>query len=197
MVKRMLRVARELEESVSRCSRCAFVDKPYVKHRAYLNWLPSKVRVLAVGESPPPSRKESFFYNLSAFDRLRLSMKLITSFSGGDEGLLKSLREHGVFVTAAVKCRPLSRREIPWMRGRCVFILKRELELLKPEKVVAMGSTATLSLLSALGLKHRPSIRNLEELSYNGLKAVFTPHPNYIFRFRRDLAGEVMARLLY
>ena len=181
-----------LNELIRSCRKCVFIDKPYVKYRAYTTWLPSTVEVLIVAESPPPSKKEDFFYNLSAFDRLRLSMKTILNLrSLKGEELLGFLRERGVFLTSAVKCRPPSKADVPGMRERCTWVLRRELELLKPRRLLAMGKTAATSVFEILGLKPPSSVVGIRRFRACGLELYVTPHPNFIFRFKRELAGEV------
>lgn len=187
-------VELRLESLIASCRRCPAVDKPYTKHHVY-RWLPSRVRVLAIGESPPPGRKENMFYNLEAFDRLRLSMKLILNLKG-DLEVLQTLRKASTFITAAVKCRPPSVRNLAEMRAKCVFMLEEELKLLRPSRVVAMGRMAAASLSQILNLNQPPTVRGVFELRVGSLQAAFTPHPNYIFRFRRDLAPKVRSLLL-
>jgi len=148
-----------------------------------------------VGESPPPGRKESVFYNLEVFDRLRLSMKLILNLKEDGE-ILECLKRSEVFVTAAVKCRPPSFKAIPEMRRNCVSILKEEIRLLKPKTVLAMGRTAMESLCEIFRLKPPHYTSQLATLEAGNLQITFTPHPNYIYRFRRDLAFKIRKLLL-
>jgi uracil-DNA glycosylase len=182
-----------MEQLIASCGRCHIVDKPFVKHKAY-SWLPSKVEVLAVGESPPPGRKDSVFYNLRLFDRLRLSMKLILNIED-DGDVLRRLKRSSTFLTAAVKCRPPSLKELQPMRRNCVYTLREELKLLKPARIVAMGRTASASIAEILKLNPPPTLNGIFETEVKSLKIAFTPHPNYIFRFRRDLAPKMKSLL--
>ena len=187
-----MQVISRLEDLVKRCEVCSFVDKPYLKQAVYRMWLPKKVKVLIVVESPPPSRKENFFYNLSMFDRLRLSMKTILSLEDlDDREFLCLLRERGVFVTNAVKCRPMDRVLIPEMRRKCVHILEREIRLLKPKRILAMGKTAVSSISEIFGLRKPSSVTTVKEYSLEDIKVVIAPHPNFIFRFRREISGRI------
>ncbi len=183
-----------MEQLIASCGRCHVVDKPFVKHKVY-SWLPSKVEVLAVGESPPPERKDNVFYNLKLFDRLRLSMKLILNIED-DRDVLRQLKKSSTFLTAAVKCRPPSLKDLQSMRRNCAYTLREELKLLKPESVVAMGTTASASIAEILGLKPPQRLDGVFQVEAGSLKVAFTPHPNYIFRFRRDLAPKLRALLL-
>ena len=144
------RWAEELAELIERCAKCDFVDKPFIRYRVYERWLPERVDVLVVVESPPPGEKEDFFYNLSKSDRLRRNLKLLLGLEITDEDLLAWLKERGVFITDAIKCRPVKRalRDVR-LRVRmclsCLYILEREVELLRPRRVIVMGETAQLA----------------------------------------------------
>ena len=184
--------AKRLESRIASCRRCPFVDKPFLLHRVY-SWLPSRVRVLAIGESPPPGRKEGSLYNLESFDRLRLSLSLLLGVRM--EEVLETLRSSSIFFTAAVKCRPPDRRSLEGMRRNCVPLLKGELELLRPERVVAMGRFASASVGEILGLRPPEDLRGVVKERKGGMEVFFTPHPNYLFRFGRDLIGEVRKTL--
>jgi uracil-DNA glycosylase len=183
-----------LERRVSSCHRCNFVDKPFLLHRVY-SWLPRRVRVLAIGESPPPGKKVGSLYHLDSFDRLRLSLKLILGVEGERE-VLETLKRSSVFLTAAVKCRPPNRESIEEMRRNCLPLLKGELEDLRPRVVVAMGKYASASLCELLGLEPPRDQRELTKVEADGREIFFTPHPNYLFRFGRNLAGEMRKILL-
>lgn len=187
-------IGEELERRVSSCYRCSYVDKPFLLHRAY-SWLPRRVRVLAIGESPPPGKKVNSLYHLESFDRLRLSLKLILGVREERE-VLETLRRFSTFLTAAVKCRPPSRESIESMRGNCLPLLKGELEDLRPRTVVAMGRYASASLCELLGLSPPRDQREIMKTEVGGKEIFFTPHPNYLFRFGRNLAEEVKKILL-
>ncbi len=185
--------AKRLEAAVGSCRRCRFVDQPFLLDRVY-SWLPRKVRVLAVGESPPPGRKAGSLYHLEAFDRLRLSLSLILGVRM--EEVLETLRRHGVFFTAAVKCRPPDRKSIEGMRRNCVSLLRGELEALRPRRVVAMGRFASASVCELLGLCPPDDQRTLSWTRAGEREVFFTPHPNHLFRFRRELCPLVREVLL-
>ena len=90
-----------------------------------------------------------------------------------DEELIRYFVSKGIFWTNAVKCRPISKSCIEIMRKNCLDVLRVEVELIRPEKIVAAGITARKSVKD-LGLERRFNIH-------------FTYHPLYIARFRRDL----------
>lgn len=183
----------KLAEIIANCPKCSPVDRPMVE--VYQRWLPAEVRVLAIGESPPPGVKPNLLYNLEVEDRMRRSMAYILGVSYGRE-VLEALTSRGVFVTGSVKCRPRGRGEVESMRRRCTFTLKAELELLKPRRVVAMGRAAARSISEVLGLEPPSRLNEPLKLEAGGVEVAFTPHPNYIFRFRRDLASTLRELLL-
>ncbi|MCX8204427.1 MAG: uracil-DNA glycosylase family protein [Candidatus Nezhaarchaeota archaeon] len=182
--------ALALHSLIESCGACSFVDKPMVKYRAYLDWLPEEVRVLAVGESPPPGLKETVFYNTSRFDLFRRCMKLVAGVEE-DVALLSLFKSSGVFVTGAVKCRPRSRKDVREMGRSCLPKLRAELKLLSPSRVVAMGRTASSSVSELLSVKPPASLTEVTATKVEGVEVVFTPHPNYVFRFRRGLVPRI------
>lgn len=188
-----MEASKKLERAVASCRRCPFVDQPFLLDRVY-SWLPRRVRVLAVGESPPPGKKVGSLYHLETFDRLRLSLSLILEV-GMDE-VLETLRRHSIFFTAAVKCRPPDRKSIEGMRKNCVPLLREELEILRPERVVAMGRFASASICELMGLSPPSDQRKISWTRVGGKEIFFTPHPNHLFRFRRELCPEVRKILL-
>ncbi len=177
----------ELLEALKACKRCQVVDKPFLAYYVYELWLPGEVRLLLIAESPPPGQKEDFFYNLNRPDRLRRNLRAILGLPPGEDvSLLAWLKEHGIFLTSAVKCRPPAgarsyrdERALKRMALNCAPLLAREIEVLRPGHVMALGKVAELAA-GALGLE---------------LYAAF-PHPNYVVRFRRDLMPALREAIL-
>ncbi len=171
----------ELLEALEACRKCDFIDKPFLVHGAYEWWLPGEVKLLLIAESPPPGQKPDFFYNLGAPDRLRRNLKAILGLEVPDTEVPRWLRESGIFLTSAVKCRPIrpggwarDERLLRQMALNCTAILDLELRALRPKKVVVMGKVAELAS-GTLGLRPYRTF----------------PHPNYIVRFRRELIPAV------
>jgi uracil-DNA glycosylase family 4 len=85
-----------------------------------------------------------------------------------------------VYITNIVKCRPpQNRKPLPDEIAACIPYLHRQLELLRPTVILAMGGTAGESLL---GVK-----KSLGELrgkvhTYNGIPLVVTYHPAALLR---------------
>jgi uracil-DNA glycosylase family 4 len=85
-----------------------------------------------------------------------------------------------VYITNIVKCRPpQNRKPLPDEIAACIPYLHRQLELIRPKVIVAMGGTAGESLL---GVK-----KSLGELrgkvhTYNGIPLIVTYHPAALLR---------------
>jgi DNA polymerase len=90
------------------------------------------------------------------------------------------LKREQVFIANAVKCRPpQNRKPLPEELTACGRYLERQIELVRPAVLVALGATAAERLLSVK--------RSLTELrgrvhSYRGIPLVVTYHPAALLR---------------
>jgi uracil-DNA glycosylase len=85
-----------------------------------------------------------------------------------------------VYITNIVKCRPpQNRKPLPDEIAACIPYLHRQLALLQPKVIVAMGGTAGESLLGV-----RKSLGDLRGKvhTYNGIPLVVTYHPAALLR---------------
>lgn len=105
--------------------------------------------------------------------------------------LRKSMYEAGfrkgdVFISNTLKCRPPKNRK-PDKReiGECFMHLWRQLEIIKPRVIVAVGSVA----LDALSPKPKKAIGTYrgDQLSAYGYKLVPVWHPSYVLRSHQAL----------
>ena len=161
--------AHEVHDVIASCDRCSFIDKPPCIYKVYERFLPDNVRVLVVSESPPPGYKHSYIYNLDYNDRLR--RVLAKTFHVPEGKLIEYLMKNNIFWTTAVKCRPLSKKHIEYMRRNCLDILSFEINILKPEKITALGRTAW---------------RSIDELRIKDISVRKYYHPLYLARFMGD-----------
>ena len=104
------------------------------------------------------------------------------------QAMLRLAKTHlqGVYIANVLKCRPPGNRNPePAEVSQCVPFLERQIELLQPKLIVAMGRFAAQTLLAAtvpeaqtlaLG-KLRGRLH-----SYRGIPVVVTYHPAYLLR---------------
>lgn len=98
----------------------------------------------------------------------------------------KLARGRDVYIANVVKCRPPGNRvPTPEEAAACAAFLDRQIELVKPRLIVALGKTAAMrltgseaSLASQRGRVHR----------YRGIALVVTYHPAYLLRNLPDKA---------
>ncbi len=168
-----------IEKIILSCDKCStVVDKPYVLYNPYRRYLPNRVRLLIISESPPPGHKRDFIYNLESRDRLRNVMSRILEVR--DVELPEYLKNNGIFWSTAIKCRPLDKRYLEDMRKKCVDILRHEIELLRPNAILALGRVAWRSIDECLRDSPMRSITVYRHY-----------HPLYLYRFRRDKLCEI------
>ncbi len=90
------------------------------------------------------------------------------------------LTRQQVFIANAVKCRPPgNRKPLPDEIVACMPYLERQIELIGPKVIVALGSTAAEALLQV-----RRSLTDLRGRvhSYRGIPLVVTYHPAALLR---------------
>jgi DNA polymerase len=107
-----------------------------------------------------------------------------------------------VYIANIVKCRPPGNRAPePGEASECEPYLRRQIELLRPRMIVALGKTAASNLL-----RSEASIGSLRGRlhDFNGIPLLVTYHPAYLLRNLADkakawedlcLARETMQRL--
>lgn len=97
-------------------------------------------------------------------------------------------RTHGVFIANVLKCRPpRNRNPEPEEVRRCEPYLRRQVELVRPRVIVAMGRFAVQSLLdtdasisSLRGTVHRYAVGD------RSVPLIVTYHPAYLLRTLPD-----------
>ncbi|WP_244813671.1 uracil-DNA glycosylase [Caballeronia sp. Lep1P3] len=105
------------------------------------------------------------------------------------DNMLRALslsRESNVYIANVIKCRPPGNRNPePDEVARCEPYLRRQVELVKPKVIVALGRFAAQSLLRSEG-----SIASLrgQVHEYRGVPVVVTYHPAYLLRSLPDKA---------
>ena len=95
-------------------------------------------------------------------------------------------RGENVYIANVVKCRPPGNRNPePDEASKCEPYLQRQIELIKPRLIVALGRVAALNLLA-----REASIASLrgKVLDYKGTPLIVTYHPAYLLRNLPDKA---------
>lgn len=105
------------------------------------------------------------------------------------DAMLASLqlsRERDVYITNVVKCRPPGNR-VPQAdeAAACAGYLDRQIDLLRPKLMVALGKTAALRLTGEEGSLAGQRGRRF---TYRGVPLVVTYHPAYLLRNLPDKA---------
>jgi len=105
---------------------------------------------------------------------------------------LKLARGVDTYIANIVKCRPVDAdgRDRPPVQNEvatCRPFLERQINLIKPTVIVALGKTAAISLL---GLNEETSLASLRGVShsYQGIPVVVTYHPAYVLSKPEDKA---------
>ena len=139
---------------------------------------------MVVGEAPgeQEDRQGEPFVGAAGqlLDRMLAALRL-TRAEDGDTPVARR-----VFIANTLKCRPpRNRNPSPEELQRCEPFLQRQIELVKPRIILAMGAFAVKSLLRSdqpvgrlRGQVHR----------YHGVPLVVTYHPAYLLRSQHDKA---------
>ncbi|MCJ0765878.1 uracil-DNA glycosylase [Variovorax terrae] len=105
------------------------------------------------------------------------------------DNMLKAIgldRHHNVFIANVLKCRPPGNRNPePEEVAQCEPYLRRQVELLQPRIILAMGRFAVQSLLQTTEPIGRLRGRSH---TYHGVPVIVTYHPAYLLRSLPDKA---------
>ncbi|MBD3261013.1 MAG: uracil-DNA glycosylase [Candidatus Altiarchaeales archaeon] len=95
------------------------------------------------------------------------------------------LNREDVFITNVVKCRPPKNRDpLPEEVAECQPFLKKQVELIKPKVIVALGRIAAAHLLGR-SVKITKEHGSLDVLPFNeDVLASIIYHPSYVLRNR-------------
>jgi uracil-DNA glycosylase len=97
-------------------------------------------------------------------------------------GILEAIElpRDSVYITNIVKCRPpQNRKPLPDEIAACIPYLHRQIEIVRPKVILALGSTAAEAMLRV-----RKSLAELRGKvhTYNGIPLVVTYHPAALLR---------------
>lgn len=163
----------ELKETVAACRRCGLCNGR--KNTAF-GIGDEKAKWLFIGEGP--GRNE----DIQGEPFVGAAGKLLDNMMGA----MGLKRGDNAYIANIVKCRPTDengrdRPPSPQEVASCLPYLQRQIALIQPTVLVALGKTAAISLL---GLDPATAVSKLRGSvhQYQGLPLVVTYHPAYLLR---------------
>jgi len=163
----------ELRTAVAACRRCGLCQ---ARKQAVLGVGDPDADWLFVGEGPGAEEDQRGEPFVGQAGKLLDSMLASIGLKRGSD----------VYIANAVKCRPPENRTpAPEESAACRPYLERQIELLRPKLIVALGRPAAQTLLQA-EVKIAAARGRLHH--YNGIPLVVTYHPAYLLRTLPDKA---------
>jgi len=163
----------ELRAAVAACQRCGLCK---ARKQAVLGVGDPDADWLFVGEGPGAEEDQRGEPFVGQAGKLLDNMLASIGLKRGSD----------VYIANAVKCRPPENRTpAPEESAACRPYLERQIELIRPKLIVALGRPAAQTLLQA-EVKIAASRGKLHH--YNGIPVVVTYHPAYLLRNLPDKA---------
>jgi DNA polymerase len=157
---------RPIREEVATCVRCAL---GHTRTQAVFGVGDPGARLLFIGEAP-------------GFDEDRQGEPFVGRAGQLLNDIIKAmgLRREEVYIANVIKCRPPQNRvPNPGEVGSCIGYLERQVEIIAPEVIVALGSVAAKAILGTEQPIGR--LRNRFH-DYRGIPVMPTYHPAYLLR---------------
>jgi uracil-DNA glycosylase len=170
-----------LRDAVAGCRACALCDS---RRQTVFGAGHPQARWLVVGEAPGEQEDETGEPFVGAagqlLDRMLAALQLTRATDGPQPP------EQRVYIANTLKCRPpRNRNPLPEESARCEPYLVRQIQLLQPRIILAMGRFAVQSLLRS----DEPIGRLRGQVhQYQGVPLVVTYHPAYLLRTLTDKA---------
>ena len=164
---------KTLREAVAGCRDCALCGS---RRNTVFGTGPERARLLVVGEAPGQEEDATGEPFVGQAGRLLDAMLASIGMRRGVE----------LFIANVLKCRPPGNRNPePFEVEQCSPFLRRQIALLQPQLIVAMGRFAAQTLLSS-----EASIASLRSrsLRFEGVPLLVTYHPAYLLRTLADKA---------
>ncbi len=163
----------ELKTSVAECRAC---DLCKTRKQAVLGVGDVQADWLFVGEGPGAEEDERGEPFVGQAGKLLDAMLAAIDLKRGED----------VYIANAVKCRPPNNRTPePAETAACWPYLQRQIDLLKPKLIIALGRPAAQSLLQA---EVKISASRGKLFDHRGIPAIVTYHPAYLLRTLQDKA---------
>lgn len=162
-----------LRDAVRECRRCALCEQ---RKQAVFGVGHASAPWLFVGEGPGADEDEKGEPFVGQAGKLLDSMLAALRLARGRE----------VYIANVVKCRPPGNRvPLPEEAAACAPFLDRQIALIRPKIIVALGKTAAIRLTgnegSLAGLRGKLH-------DYRGIPLVISYHPAYLLRNLPDKA---------
>ncbi len=171
-----------LKTEISNCKRCGLHK---TRHNIVLGAGNPKAELMFIGEAPG---EDEDLQGLPFVGRAgQLLTKIIEAMG---------LKRSDVYIANILKCRPPNNRPPePGEIKECEDILKKQIDIIKPKVICALGKFASQTLL-----RTEATISNLRGnfKEYNGIKLMPTFHPAYLLRNPNDkkLVWEDMKKIM-
>lgn len=170
-----------LRTAVAGCRACALCE---TRTQTVFGTGHPQAHWMVVGEAPGEQEDQRGEPFVGAAGQLLDAMLRALSLSRAEDGDLPPAQR--VYIANTLKCRPpRNRNPEPAEMARCEPFLVRQIELLRPRLILAMGRFAVQALLRSSepigrlrGQVHR----------YQGVPLVVTYHPAYLLRQPQDKA---------
>lgn len=163
----------ELATAVAACRQCRLCE---ARKQAVLGVGDIHADWLFVGEGPGAEEDQRGEPFVGQAGKLLDSMLAAIGLKRGEN----------VYIANAVKCRPPENRTpTPEETAACKPYLERQIELIKPKLIVALGRPAAQTLLQA-EVKIAAARGKLHD--YRGSSLIVTYHPAYLLRTLQDKA---------
>jgi uracil-DNA glycosylase len=163
----------ELKQAVAVCEACSLAQ---TRTQTVFGVGDENAEWLFVGEAPGAEEDKRGEPFVGAAGQLLDNMLAAIRLKRGDN----------VYIANVLKCRPPQNRDPHGEEvAKCDPFLKRQVELIKPTLIVALGKFAAQSLLG--GDESIAALRGKLH-DYNGVPVVVTYHPAYLLRSMQDKA---------
>ena len=159
--------AKKLRDKISKCKLCSELAK--TRNKTVFGAGSLQAKLVFVGEAPGADEDEQ---GLPFVGRAgQLLTKIIEAMG---------MTRDQVFICNVLKCRPPNNRPpAPGEVVHCRPYLKRQLEIIKPKVIVALGNHAVRTLLQTE--KGISELRGTFQ-TYEGIPMMCTYHPAYLLR---------------
>jgi len=185
-----------LQAAVAGCRACALCESRkntvFGIGPAAADGAAPQVDWLIVGEAPGENEDLAGEPFVGQAGKLLDNMLLAIGLQRGDDAPARAGVSRSLFITNVLKCRPpANRNPDPAEVAQCEPYLKRQVELLQPKMILALGKFAAQSLLQ----DSVPEVQKIplgklrgQVFRYLGVPVVVSYHPAYLLRSLGDKA---------